>query len=135
MGGLSRVGEVGVGVPQVLGQVEAAAVGDGRRCPHRLCGEPGGGLGGRAQHRLVVSAPLGLASLEGGAGADRDQGVLEEGAPGRVGVHVAGRDRREAQPVRQLPEEPVPACIAAHVGAHDLDREPIAAEGVAQPPR
>ena len=134
LGGLARVGEVGVGVAQVLRQVEAAAVGHGRRRPHRLGGEPGRGLGGGAQHRLVVSAPLGLAPLEGGAHADRDERVLEEGAPGRVGVHVAGRHRRQAQPVRQLPEEPVSARVAAHVGAHDLDREPIAPEGVAQPP-
>ena len=134
LGGLAGVREVGVGVPQVLREVEAAAVGHRRRRPDRIRGKPGRGLGGRAQHRLVVPAPLGLAPLEGGARADRDEGVLEERAPRRVGVHVAGRHRPHAQPVGQLPEQPVPARVAAHVRAHDLDREPVPPEDIAQPP-
>ena len=52
----------------------------------------------------MVPAPLGLAAVERGAAADRDERVLERGAPLVVGVDVAGRDRRHAQVAGELLE-------------------------------
>ena len=95
--------------------------------------EAGGHLGGGAQHGLAVAAAVTLAGVERGVEADRDQGVLQEGAAGVVGVDIAGGDGAQAQLGGQLGQQAVTAGVAAPVGALQLDRESVAAEDAAQP--
>ena len=133
-GRLAGVGdEVGVAVAEVAGEVEAAAVGHLEGAADGVVGEAGGHLGGGAQDGLAVAAAVALAGVEGGVEADRDQGVLQEGAAGVVGVDVAGGDGAQAQLGGQLGQPAVAAGVAAPVGALQLDRESVAAEDAAQP--
>ena len=92
---LLAVGEVGVAVAELLRQVEpesfrelAAALGrssvEGEALEHLLR---------RAQEALAVPPPLGLAAVERGAAAHRDEHVLEQRPSRVVGVDVARRDR------------------------------------------
>ena len=73
----------------------------------------------------MVPAPLGLAAVERGAAADRDERVLERGAPLVVRVDVAGRDRRHAEVAGELLEPGEPAGVAALVRPLELDEEPV----------
>ena len=123
VGGVGAVGEVGVAVAELLGEVEGAAVGD-LACPRGGVGrEPLGGLLRRQEHGFVVAAALALAAVEGGAVADRDEGVLEPQAALVVGVDVAGADGRDAEGGGELLERGVAAGIAALVRALELDVE------------
>ena len=71
----------------------------------------------------MVAAPLALAAVEGGAVADRDEGILEAQPALVVGVDVAGGDGRHAERGGELLEGGVPAGVAALVGALQLDVE------------
>src|SRR2546423_1740059 len=51
----------------------------------------------RREDALVVATPLALAALERGAGADRDEHVLERGAARMVRVDVAGGHSRDVE--------------------------------------
>ena len=96
--GLSRVGEVGVSVAEVLGQVELEARGElaGPLDGVAVEWEPLGRLVGREQDAFVVAPPFGLAALERRATANGYEDVLER-RPARVmRVRVTGRDRRDA---------------------------------------
>src|SRR5215207_5421669 len=79
------VREVRVAIAELLRQVELAAFGNQRR---PLDGVPverkaARHLARRAEHRLVVPAPLGLRALERGSVPDRHQRVLQRRARGR----------------------------------------------------
>ena len=82
VGGLVAVGEVGVAVAELLGQVEAEPLGElgGAGDGVAVVREALGDLGGCEQDGLVVAAPLGLAALERGVVADRDEHVLQRRA-------------------------------------------------------
>ncbi len=71
----------------------------------------------------MVAAPLALAAVEGGAVADRDEGVLKPQAALVVGMDVAGADGRDAECGGKLLERGVAAGIAALVWALELDVE------------
>ena len=86
-------------------------------------GEALGGLLWWQEHGFVVAAPLALAAVEGGAAADRDEGVLEAETALVVGVDVAGGDRGDAEVGGELLEGGVPAGVAALERALELDVE------------
>ena len=88
---------------------------------------------GRAQHRLAVAAPLGLAAVERGAAADRDEHVLQHCAAPVVRVDVSGRDGLHAEVLGEVEERGVAARVAALEGALQLDEEAIATERLRQP--
>ncbi len=77
VGRVDPVGEVGVAVAELLGEVEGAALGDLARAQRRLARQPLEHLRGRAEHRFVVPAPLLLAAVERRPAANRDEHVLE----------------------------------------------------------
>ncbi len=81
--GLGAVGEVGVAVAELGGEVELEPLGELDGSPHGVAvvGEELVELGGRAQDALAVAAPLALAAVERGALPDRDEHVLERGSP------------------------------------------------------
>ena len=83
---------------------------------------------GAAQEALAVAAPLLLAAVERGAAADRDERVLEQRAPWRVGVDVAGGDGGDPEVLGEVAESRVAADVAALVGTLQLDEEALAAE-------
>ena len=80
----------------------------------------------RAQDALAVAAPLLLAAVERGAAADRDERVLEERAPRRVGVDVAGGDGGDAEVLGEVAESRVATHVAALVRTLELDEEALA---------
>ena len=77
----------------------------------------------------MVAPPFLLASVEGGAAADRDQGVLEGCATVVVRMDVAGGDGGDAEVAGELPERGIAAGVAALVRPLELDVEALAAEG------
>ena len=77
----------------------------------------------------MVAAPLLLAAVEGGAAADRDEGVLEGCATVVVRVDVAGGDGGDSQVAGELPERGIAAGVSALVGALELDVEALTTEG------
>ena len=91
-----------------------------------VAGEAVDHLLGREQDGLVVAAPLGLAAVERGAAADRDERVLEGGCGAR-----GGRGRRRSRPSAtprsraSSLERGVPAGVAALVRALELDVEAV----------
>ena len=96
---LVAVGEVGVAVAELLGEVELEALRelDGAGGGGRVdAGEALGRVCRRPQDALAVAAPLLLAAVEGGAAADRDERVLEERAP-----RARGRARCRWRPCRR----------------------------------
>ena len=123
VGRVGAVGEVGVAVAELLGQVELAAVGDLARARGRVAWQALEHLVRREQDGLVVAAALRLAAVERGAVADRDERVLEAGAAEVVRVDVAGRDGGDAERCGQLFERGVAAGVAALVRALELDVE------------
>ena len=88
---------------------------------------------GALQDALAVAAPLLLAAVEGGAAADRDERVLEERAPCRVGVHVAGGDGGDAEVLGEVAQGRVAPHVTALVRPLQLDEEALAAEGAGKP--
>ena len=122
--------EVGVAVAQVLGEVEAAAVGHLRRRPRTAA----------AGKRAAVSAgERSTASWFPRRSASQASRVVFT----RIATSASWRKRAgggmwawtspvatvaHPQPVGQLGQQPVAAGVAAPVGALQLDREPLAAE-------
>ena len=128
------VREVRVAVAELLGQVEleplrerGASLGSGA-----VEGEALEHLLGRAQVALAVPSPLGLAALERGAAADRDEDVLQERAPRVVRVDVAGRDRLDAEVLGEVAQETEPPRVSPLERPLQLDVEALAAEGACQ---
>ena len=130
VGGLEAVGEVGIAVAELLGQVEAQAGGDLGRAEHGVAvlREAVDHLLGREQDGLVVAAPLLLAAVERGAAADRDERVLECATPLVVGVDVAGGDGGDAEVAGELSQGGDAAGVAALVRALELDVEAVPPE-------
>ena len=97
--GLVAVREVGIAVPELLGQVEAEAVGErpGALQGVEVAGEALCHRVGAEQDALTIAAPLALAALERCTVADRDEDVLQRGPSGMVCVDVAGRDRLDSE--------------------------------------
>ena len=122
-----RLGEP---VTQVLGQVEAAAVGDQERVPNSL-GElpeaPGLLLGG-AEVELGVGAAEAVALLQRAAVPDRHQRVLEAVPEALVVVDVAGGDGAHADPPGELGQRPVPVAVAEDQVVLELDEDVLPAE-------
>src|SRR5918996_5389348 len=109
------VREVGIAVAELLRQVEGEAR---RQLPTPLRGRPVEGealehLVGRAQERLAIPAPLRLAALEGRPTADGDEHVLEQRSARVVRVHVSRGDRLDAEMIRQVAQDRVPASVSA----------------------
>ncbi len=71
----------------------------------------------------MVAAPLGLAAVERGAVADRDERVLKAAAARMVRVDVAGRDGRDAERGGEIGERRAAASVAALERALELDVE------------
>ena len=128
--GLLAVGEVGVAVAELLGEVELEPAGELERARDRvgIVREPLGRLGRRDENALVVPAPLALAALERGSVADRDEDVLERRPALGMRMRVARRDGGDAERGREVAQRGVPARVAALVRALELDEEPIAPE-------
>ena len=127
---LLAVREVRVAVAELLGEVELEPLGEDG-APLRGCAVEGEALEhllGRAQVALAVPAPLGLAALERGAAADRDEHVLQQRAPRMVRVDVSGRDRLDAEVLGEVAQEAEPARVPALERALELDEEALAAE-------
>ncbi len=124
------VGEVGVAVAEVGGQVEAEPVGELARALDgaAVVGEALERLVRSEQHRLVVAAPLALAAVERRAFANRDEHVLELRATRVVRVRVAGRDRVHAERLGEVSQRGVPPHVAALVRPLELDEEALAPE-------
>ena len=145
VGVLAGGGEVGRAVAEVAGEVELEALRepDGLRDRGGMIGEPGGGIGWRAEHGVAVTAALAVGSVERQVAADRDERVLQERAAWMVGVDVAGGDGRQMQrlgePVQIAGERPVPAGAGAlklHVDvadAVDANEAPRSRLGITQP--
>ena len=123
VGRVGAVGEVGVAVAELLGQVEGAAVGDLARARGGVARQALEHLVRREQDGLVVAAALLLAAVERGAVADRDERVLEAGAARVVRVDVAGRDGGHAERGGEVLERGVAARVAALERALELDVE------------
>jgi len=87
----------------------------------------------RSQEALAVPAPLGLAALERGPAADRDEHVLEQRSPRVMRMDVPGCNSPDAQVLGEVAEEADPPCIAALEGALELDEEALAAERPRKP--
>ena len=137
-GRVGPVREVRVAVAELLGQVEAEAVGElgaslrGARVERA---EPLQHLRRRAQDRLPVAAPLTLAAVERGATADRDEHVLEREPARVVRMDVTGRDRLHAEVGGEVAQASRPPDVAPLVRALQLDEEALPAERPREPRR
>ena len=134
--GLGTVGEVGVAVAELLGEVELQALRelDGAGCSGGVdAGEAFGGLCRGTQDALAIAAPLLLTAVERGAAADRHERVLEKRASRRVGMHVAGGDGVDAEMLGEVAQGGVAAHVPPLVGTLQLDEEPVAAERPGEP--
>ena len=121
------VGEVGVAVAELLGEVELEALGELAGAEHRVAvvGEAVEHRVGREEHRLVVAAPFLLAALERGAAADGDEDVLQRGAAAVVRVDVSRRDGLDADRLGKLTQARVAARVAALVRALQFYEEAV----------
>lgn len=104
----ARGREVGVRVTEVAGEIERDALGDLARGADGLgdVAERVGHLRGRPQHGAAVAAPDALRGVQGEAVADGDERVLQQRAPGVVGVDVAGGHHRYSGGAGQVAERP-----------------------------
>ena len=127
---LARVREVRVAVAEVLGQVELQARGQLARALDGVAvvREALPRLLGREQDALAVAPPLRLAAFERGAVTDRDEHVLERGAPRMVRVDVSGGDRLHAQRLGEVAQRGQTARVASLVRALQLDEEALGPE-------
>ena len=135
VGRLLAVGEVGIAVAELLGEVELEPGGELDRAGDggRVVGKAVGHLRWRAEDALAVAAPLALGAVQRRPVADGDERVLEHGAAMAVRVHVAGRHRLDAERLRELAQRGVPASVAPLVRALELDEEAVAAERGGEP--
>ena len=129
-GRLRPVREVRVAVAELLGEIELEPFGE--RDASLGCGAVGGKslehLLGRTQVALAVPASLGLAALERGAAADRDEDILKECAPRVVRVDVAGRDGFDAEVLGEVAQEPEAPRVSPFERPLELDEESLATE-------
>ena len=135
---VGTVGEVGVAVPELGGEVELQALCDRDRPSGRRrvdAREPLDHLPRRAQHRLAVPTPLALAPVERGPAADRDERVLEERPSRGVRVDVSRRDGLDPEVLGQVAERGVPPGVAPLVRSLELDEEPLPPERGCEPGR
>ena len=133
---IDAVGEVGVAVAELLGEVERQALGERTRAHGCRTVEPGEALdhlGRGAEHRLAVPAPLPLASVERGAAADRDERVLEQRPPRGMGMDVPRRDRVDAEVLGEVVEGRMASRVAPLEGTLQLDEEPLPPECGGEP--
>ena len=130
----ARVLRAGIAVADLPRQVEAQALGEPcclgdrlgmvAKARHRpLLGEQGGGGVSAAQ-------PLGLVQRR--PEAHRHHRVLEGEARALMGMRVAGRDRRNAEPLRQRDQPAVPRAVMPPERPLQLDPEVVRAEGPQQ---
>jgi hypothetical protein len=121
------VGEVGIAVAEVGGEVETQPVGKlaGAVDGVVVVGETLAHVVGREEHRFVVAATLGLGAVERRALADRDEHVLQLRATRMVRVHVPGRDRLSAERPGEVAQRRVPPDVAALVRSLQLDEEAL----------
>ena len=127
---LGAVREVRVAIAELLGEVELEPLCE-RGAPLRggaVEGEALEHLLGRAQVALAVPAPLGLAALERGAAADRDEDVLQQRASRMVRVDVAGRDRLDTEVLGEIAQEAESPRVAPLERTLELDVEALATE-------
>ena len=127
---LLAVREIGVAIAELLGQVELESLGE-RGAPFRggtVEGEALEHLLGRAQVALAIPAPLGLAALERGSAANRDEDVLQQRASRMMRVDVAGRDRLDTEVLGEIAQETEPPRIPPLERALELDVEALATE-------
>ena len=81
-----------------------------------------------------VPSPQGLRLVEGGAGADGHEGVLERDAIASVGVDIARGHAGNPQPLGELREVAVATAVAAGERALELDPEAIRPERAQKAP-
>src|SRR4029077_14862291 len=75
------------------------------------------------QDALAVASPLLLTAVEGSTAADCDERVLEQRAPRRMGMHVAGGDGGDAEMLGEIAQRRVAPHVTAFVGPLQLDVE------------
>ena len=86
----------------------------------------------RPQGSLAVREERTPRARDRGPQAHRGQHVLQGAAPALVHVHVAARDRRQPEPLREGRKAPEPLAVSAR--GDELDRDPEAAlEALAEP--
>ena len=95
-----------------------------------MVGEARGHRLWRREHMRVVAATQRLGGVERRVLADRDEDVLQQRALGRVGVDVAGRDRRDAEPLGEPRQPAVQRAVVAGERALQLDAQVLATEDV-----
>ena len=124
----------GIAVAELLREVEREPLGelDGRADRVAVVREAGGGLLRAEQDALAFPRRSGLAALERRAVLDRDEDVLQARAARMVRVDVAGRDRADAERLRERAQRGVPAGVPALVRPLELDEEAVAAEGAGE---
>jgi len=102
---LAALGEIGIAVAQVLGQVELQARSelagalDGAAVEREALRQ----LLRRGENALAVAAALRLTAVERGAAADRHEHVLEVSSPRVVRMRIAGRDGADTEGFREIP--------------------------------
>ncbi len=136
--GVGAVGEVGVAVTELRGEVERQSLGELDRALGGGTIDPGEALDHlvrRAKDGLAVATALALAPVERGAAADRDERVLEKRAPRGVGMDVPRRDRLDAEMLGKVAKRGVSSHVAALVRALQLDEEPLPPERGGEPSR
>ncbi len=125
----------GVAVAEVLREVEGQRRGQPRGLGHRVgvVLEARGHRLRRRQDVAVVAAAQRLGRVERRVLAQRDERVLQRRARVRVGVHIAGRDARDAEPPGQGHQPAVQRAVATEVRALELDPEGLRPEGRQEP--
>ena len=126
----------GIAVAELLGEVEAQALGEALGLGDRL-----GVLGEARRHRRRrgkgrgrVAAAVGLGLLQRLAAADRNQRVLQRRPPAVVSMDVAGGDAGNPKPLGEQRQPTIASPIPPPVGPLQLDPKPIPPEGPKQPP-
>ena len=126
---------VGIAVAEVLGQVEGQRLRQPPRLGHRIgmVLKARGHRRRRGQHVGVVAPAQRLGGIQRRVLADRHEGVLQARALARVGVDVAGRHARHAQPPGQRGQAAVERPVMTREGALQLDAQAVGPEGLQQP--
>src|SRR5579871_1121544 len=124
---LRPVGEVGVAVAELLGEVELEALGELARAVHGVAvvGKAVEHVLWREEHGFVVAAPLPLAALERGATADGNEDVLKCGAAAVVRVDISRCDSRDAERLGELAQARVATRVAALVRTLEFYEEAV----------
>ena len=136
-GGQHPVLRAGVAVADLPGQVEAQALGEPGRLGDRLrvvaearhCPVP------REQGGGGVTAAQRLGLVQGRSQPNRHHRVLQGEARALMGVGVAGRDRRDAEPLGQRDQPAIAGAVMSPERPLQLDPEMAGTEGSQQSPR